>query len=448
MITSGETPTPVKDFLAAISERNSSKLASTFSTSASMIDEAKSYNSRNEIQAWAEEALVAHKATISVQDTQVDELSCTVRLTMDGDFVADYGITEPFTLYLHFSLTADRTEIQHLRIDDIAPDESTMKAAWASRGDPNDPLAGYRLGLRRQPKVPEGWVRVKVSAAGLNYHDIFTLMGVGFHKLTFPLILGNEATGTLDDGSEVIIYPLMSDPSFNGTDITLDPKRHVLGELTQGGLAEYVVVPKENVVPKPREISNEGAAGLAISWLTAYRMIFTKAKLRRGDKMLIQGSAGGVAIALMKLGAAAGITAWATGRSAEKREIARRHGAQMTFEPGAELPELVDAVFDLSGAQTLSHSIASVRAGGTIVISGIHSGANVELDMFRWFTDQITITGSYLGTREEFESLIRFVVDNKIDVQPSRVIPVEKVEEGLRDIHGGRANGKIVLTWS
>ncbi|KAF2178239.1 hypothetical protein K469DRAFT_718344 [Zopfia rhizophila CBS 207.26] len=91
----------------------------------------------------------------------------------------------------------------------------------------------------------------------------------------FPLILGNEASGTLDNGSEVLIFPIMGNPDFKG-DITLDPDRHALGELTQGSLADYVIVPKENVVKKPKEMSFETAAVLSIAWLTAYRMLATE----------------------------------------------------------------------------------------------------------------------------------------------------------------------------
>jgi NADPH:quinone reductase-like Zn-dependent oxidoreductase len=278
----------------------------------------------------------------------------------------------------------------------------------------------------------------------LNFHDIFTLRGIGFHPLKYPLILGNEAVGTLEDGTEVVLYPLMSDPSFKGSDITLDPKRHVIGELTQGTLAEYVVIPKENVVPKPKGLSNEAAATLGIAWLTAYRMLFKHSGLTSGQKMLVQGSSGGVATALVQLGVAAGLTVWTTGRTKEKRIAAAKAGAHRTFEALSKLPERVDAVFDLSGEHTLPHSVASVRVGGKVVIAGIHSGATVNLELFRVLTDQVTIVGSYLGTKQDFKAMLDFVVDKEIEPTVALVLPLSRVEEGLRVMHGGLTPSKIV----
>jgi len=447
MSLSKNLPAPVANFFQAIHDYDSAALASTFEPSAIVIDESKSFTSNQAIKEWSEEALVAHKATVKLEDAKVDGNRVEVRLIMDGDFVADYGITEPFTLYFHFELNSSGQKIQHLRIDDLAPEEPIMRAVWASRGVSKNPLEGLRSGLRRVPQVPDGWVKVKVRAVGLNYHDIFTLRGIGFHPLTFPLILGNEGAGVLEDGSEVIIYPLIARPEYEGKDVTLDPKRHVLGELTQGALAEYVVVPKANVVPKPKSLSMEEAAGLGIAWLTAYRMIFTKSGLRKGDTMLVQGSAGGVATALIQLGIAAGMTVWTTGRSEEKRAVAKRLGAHKTLEAGERMPKLVDAVFDMSGAQTLNHSIASARAGGTVVLAGIHSGSpKVEVDLFRLFTDQINLTGTYLGTKEEFQDLIKFVDEHNIRPDVALSLPLERAAEGLEKIRDGTILGKIVAT--
>jgi NADPH:quinone reductase-like Zn-dependent oxidoreductase len=448
MSPSMNLPLPVAQFIESIHDNDSSKLISTFAPSPVMIDESKSYNTKEAIKHWADEALIAHKATVTVQSTTINDAKdrVSIHLMMDGDFVKDYGITEPFPLYFHFELTSTRDKIQKLRIDDLAPDEPTMKAVWATGGGAEDPIVAIRTGLRRVPKVPDGWVKIKLSAVGLNFHDIFTLRGLGFHPVEFPRILGNEGAGTLEDGSEVLIYPLMPNPEFKGDDVTLDPRRHVLGELTQGALAEYVVVPKECVVPKPKGLSNAAAASLGIAWLAAYRMLFTHAKVTKGQKILVQGSAGGVATALIQLGLAAGVEVWTTGRTEEKRAVAAKLGAHQTFESGADLPELVDAVFDMSGAQTLNHSVASARAGGTVVLCGVHSGnPSMEFDLRRFFLKQIKLTGSYLGTREEFEALIKFVEEKGIVPEVALVLPLEEAEDGFRKMLEGRVLGKVVV---
>jgi NADPH:quinone reductase-like Zn-dependent oxidoreductase len=331
-------------------------------------DEATTYNGRAAIGAWGADALIAHNTTVSVQKvTPSNDGKLFLEVIMDGDFKESHGITDPFTLYMTF--TTASSIIQSLLITDLDPSAPSMFAVWASKGNLHDPLSSVRLGQRPVPTVPKGWVKVKVTAAGLNQHDIFTLMGTSgspSHPLTFPLILGCEATGTLEDGTPVLLYPVMTSPTpshYQG-DITLDPGRHFLGEQTQGTLASYVIVPRSNAIPRPPNLPAHAAACLGVSWLTAYRMLFSRSGLRLGQTMLVQGSSGGVATALIQLGAAAGMRVWSTGRSVAKRELALKLGAERVFGPGEELPEHVDAVFDVAGKETWAHSMRCVRPGG------------------------------------------------------------------------------------
>src|SRR6266481_7712158 len=210
----------------------------------------------------------------------------------------------------------------------------------------DNPLAALRVGEQRAPVVPEGWVRIRISAASLNWHDLFTLMGLGAvhgRPEVFPMILGCDGVGTLDDGSRVILYPVVGSPEWKG-DETLDPERNTFGELLQGSFADYIAVPRRNAVPLPDGLSDTAAALLGASWLTAYRMLFTHSGLRAGQTMLVQGATGGVATALIQLGRAAGMRVWTTGRTAQKRAIAEKLGAQRTFASGDALPKPVDAV--------------------------------------------------------------------------------------------------------
>ncbi|KAL7942693.1 NAD(P)-binding protein [Trichoderma barbatum] len=323
---------------------------------------------------------------------------------------------------------------------------TTMLAVYGAHGDTENPLAGIKVGQVPLPKVPEGWLRVKIEAATVNWHDIFTLKGISMHPpVPFPIILGCEGVGTLEDGSRVIIYPVMISPGYIG-DETKDAKRNVFSEIVDGTLAEYVAVPPANILPLPKEIDSVSGAVLGIAWLTAYRMLFTKSALRPGQTMLVQGSSGGVTTALIQLGVAAGMRVWATGRTAEKRKLAESLGAEKTFDAGETLPAQADAVFDTSGTVTWKHSIASVKAGGTVVVCGGHSGFELPTDAFRLLVDQISIHGVYAGTLDEFRDLISFVAAKKIKPCVGKTLPLTDGAEAIRLIHEGKTEGKTVLT--
>ena len=150
------------------------------------------------------------------------------------------------------------------------------------------------------------------------------------------------------------------------------------------------------------------------------------------------------------MGSAAGYRVWTTGRTEAKRALAAKLGAERTFEPLAKLPQLVDAVFDPSGATTISHSIASVKPGGMVVSCGVHSeGASrdVSTNFVQLLVNQITLTGVYTGTRDEFVDLLNFVTAKKIKPYIGKVLCMERAAEGLKDIWGGTTNGKIVCDY-
>ena len=129
-----------------------------------------------------------------------------------------------------------------------------MLAAYASSPNADDPLSALEVGDRPDPEPGDGWVTVDVKAASLNMHDVFTLRGVGIKEEQFPMILGCDGAGTLEDGSEVVIHGVVPSPGWVG-DETLDPKRTLLSEKHQGTMAEKVVVPERNVLPKPEGLS-------------------------------------------------------------------------------------------------------------------------------------------------------------------------------------------------
>lgn len=320
-----------------------------------------------------------------------------------------------------------------------------MFAVYAAAPNPESPLDSLTVGERPEPEVPDGWVAVEVSAASLNMHDIWTLRGVGIKPEQFPMILGCDGAGTLEDGTEVVLHSIIGDPAWSG-DETLDPRRTLLTEKHQGTFADTVVVPARNAVPKPDGLSAAQAAVMGTAWLTAYRMLFTKSGLKPGQTMLVQGASGGVSTALVQLGKAAGMRVWVTGRTEAKRALAEKLGAHATFESGQRLPERVDAVFETVGEATWAHSMRALRPGGTIIVSGSTSGPNPGADLQRLFFLQLRVEGSTMGTRQELADLLRFVANAGITPEIGLQLPLGQAAEGFRAMVDGDTAGKIVFT--
>jgi NADPH:quinone reductase-like Zn-dependent oxidoreductase len=321
-----------------------------------------------------------------------------------------------------------------------------MLAAYAARTSPQEPLSALEIGERPAPEVPDGWARVRVRAASLNHHDLWSLKGVGLPADRLPMILGCDAAGLDDEGNEVVVHAVIGGAGWRG-DETLDPERSLLSERYQGALADEVVVPRRNLLPKPAVLSWEEAACLPTAWLTAYRMLFTQSGVQPGATVLVQGAGGGVATALIRLGSAAGYRVWATSRDAAKRARAVELGADAAFEPGARLPERVDAVMETVGAATWQHSLRSLRPGGAVVISGATSGANpAATELNRIFFLQLRVVGSTMGTRDELDRLLRFCEVTGVRPVIDSVLPLEQAREGFARLAEGDVVGKVVFT--
>jgi NADPH:quinone reductase-like Zn-dependent oxidoreductase len=171
-----------------------------------------------------------------------------------------------------------------------------------------------------------------------------------------------------------------------------------------------------------------------------------KSGLRAGQTMLVQGASGGVSTALTALGSRAGMRVWVTGSSDEKRAIAQEQGAHATFEAGERLPERVDAAFETVGGATWSHSIKSLKPGGRIVVSGATSGDADAAELQRVFFLQLSVVGSTMGTRDELESLLRFLDQEELRPRIGQELPLDQAAEGVESMIEGRTSGKIVFT--
>ena len=320
-----------------------------------------------------------------------------------------------------------------------------MFAAYATRFDTDDPLAGLELGERPDPQPRDGWATVRLRAASLNHHDLWSLQGVGLGADQLPMVLGCDGAGVDEDGNEVIVHAVIGDPDFRG-DETMDPKRSLLSERYDGTFADVVSVPRRNLVPKPPELSWEEAACLPTAWLTAYRMLFTQSGVQPGGTVLVQGAGGGVSTALVAIGRAAGYRMWVTSRDQGKRERAIALGADQAFEAGARLPERVDAVMETVGAATWEHSLKCLNQGGTIVVSGATGGYQAQTDLRRVYFLQLKVVGSTMGTRDELERLVQLCAQTGARPLVDTSMPLEEARDGFARMAKGDLFGKVVFT--
>lgn len=320
-----------------------------------------------------------------------------------------------------------------------------MLAATAVATNKEDPLSGLEVGQRPEPEAPPGWATVQVKASALNHHDLWALRGRGLREDQLPMILGCDAAGLDEDGNEVIVHAVISDPDW-GEDETLDRSRTLLSEHHQGTMTERVVVPRRNLVPKPAELSFAEAACLPTAWLTAYRMLFTRGGVQPGMTVLVQGVGGGVATAAIALGHAAGARVWATSRSDDKAARGLELGADQVFGSGERLPEHVDVVLDTVGQATWAHSVRSLRPGGTLVTGGGTSGDDIDqAHLVRIYYLQLTIVGSIMGTRDELERLSRMLVATGVRPVIDSTRPLADAAQGFQAMAEGDVFGKIVF---
>jgi NADPH:quinone reductase-like Zn-dependent oxidoreductase len=320
-----------------------------------------------------------------------------------------------------------------------------LLAAFVERFDGDDPAGAVTVADRPDPEVPNGWALIDVKAVSLNHHDVWTARGLGVIGVDqLPMVLGCDAAGVDDHGREVVAHTVITEPDWLGPEL-LAPSLRLLSDGPQGTFAERVAVPRRNLLPKPPALSFEEAACLPTAWLTAYRMLFTQAAVRPGATVLVQGASGGLSTALIMLGRAAGVRMWVTGRDEDKRAYALRLGADAAFEPGARLPERVDAVMDSVGAATWEHSLKVLRKGGTMVVAGVTGGYRGSTDAVRLFQSSLHIVGSMMGTLDELRHLLEYCVASGIRPPISETLPLREAPRAFRTMQSGSVRGKIVL---
>lgn len=302
------------------------------------------------------------------------------------------------------------------------------------------------------PTPSENEVLVQIKAAALNHRDVWIQKGL-YAGIKYPTILGSDGCGITSDNQEVIINPSLD---WGDNPRAQSKAYHILGLPTDGTFAEYTKVPKSNIFSKPKHLSFEQAAALPLAGLTAYRALFTQGQALKGDKVLISGIGGGVALFAMQFAIAAGCEVWVTSSSDEKIEKAMAMGAkgginykqegwakQLLGQAGAFDVIIDSAVSD--GFADLVHICAA--PGGRVVFYGATSLGNIQgIKPAIVFWKQVSIIGSTMGNNSEFEAMLQLVNQKNIVPIVDEVFSLQDGNAAMKKMDEGKQFGKLVLS--
>ena len=329
----------------------------------------------------------------------------------------------------------------------------------------------YRTDLPK-PEPKRGEIRVRVKAAALNHLDLFVVSGMPGVNIVPPWILGADATGLVDAigdlsgtsdnqlriGDTVIVNPGLSDHTCEfcqAGEHSACVNFKLLGEGASGTLAEYIVIPAHNARSIPKEKPVEQAAAFTLATLTAWRMVVTRARVKKTDNVLIWGIGGGVALAALEIVRTIGATAWVTSHSDEKLALARGLGAEnlinyTTTDVGKEIRARtnkrgVDVVFDTVGEKTWTQSLQALGRRGRLVTCGATSGPIVQTDVRRLFWNQWDIMGSTMGNDAEFDAVTSEFRAGHLTPLVDSVFDISQGRQAFERLASGQQFGKIVV---
>jgi NADPH:quinone reductase-like Zn-dependent oxidoreductase len=326
-----------------------------------------------------------------------------------------------------------------------------------------EPLGPAGVRLRERPRQPlqDGHVAIAIRAAGLNHLDLW--MAHGQQRIEPPRVICADGAGIVEEsaddrwkpGDEVVVLPTVSDGSCENCKAGQEvfcPAFGVLGENTDGTACERLQVPARLVYRKPAGLTWEEAAAFPLTFLTAYRMLTTRARLQSGETLLVVGAGAGVGVAAIAIGRHLGAKVYATSRSEAKLERARKLGAAEAFPTEGfsnAVRELtakrgVDVIFDSVGAATIDDDLKAIRMGGRIVTCGSTSGPKVTILWPRLFFRHADILGSTMGNASEFEEVLG-LIDKGVRPVVDSVHPLAEVSQALRHLDAGEQFGKVIL---
>ena len=318
------------------------------------------------------------------------------------------------------------------------------------------------------PKIKANEVLITVRACALNHLDVWVRAGLPNVQIPLPHILGNDIAGVVQEvgelvnwikpGDEVMLHPGVScghcSACLRGQD-NFCPEYDIIGYRRDGGYAELVAVPGVNVIPKPKNIGWEEAAALPLVTLTAWHMLVTRANVQPGEDVLIHAAGSGVGSLGIQIAKLRGARVITTAGSDEKLAKAKQLGADEVINYTREdwpkevkrLTERkgVDVVFEHTGAETWTGSIASVKSGGRVVTCGATSGFDARTDIRQIFYRQLTILGSFMGAKAELLEAMKFVASGAIRPVVDQSMPLADARRAHELIENRAQFGKLVL---
>ncbi|ROR73092.1 quinone oxidoreductase family protein [Bogoriella caseilytica] len=310
-----------------------------------------------------------------------------------------------------------------------------------------------------RPQLAAGHVVLKVTASSYNYHDLFTVNGMPGIKVPLPIVpgldLAGEVTEVAEDvsgwqaGDRVLVHPR-------------HPEKGLMGEMLDGGMAEYALVHASQLIRIPEGVTDVQAAALPVAYGTAHRMIMGKGEVKAGDKVLILGASGGVGTASVVLCKKLGAHVIAAAGSDEKCQALLEMGADEVINYREEnfldwvkahygKPHRlkgtggVDVVINFTGGDTWAPTLRSVKLGGAILVCGATAGYDPKEDLRFIWSFELRIIGSNSFRTEDFEALLEMCAAGEIDPPVSHVLPLSESIEGLRKVRDREVLGKIVI---
>ena len=309
------------------------------------------------------------------------------------------------------------------------------------------------------PAAVEGHVVIRVGASSFNYHDVFTVRGMPGIKVPLPVVIGLDMAGEITEvgagvtgwavGDRVLVNPL-------------NKKKGLMGEMLDGGMAEYCLVAADQLVAMPAGVSFEEAAALPVAYGTAHRMLITHNTVKKGDRVLILGASGGVGTGCVILARHLGAEVIACTSSQEKVQKLKELGAdevinikdvdfskwavekygkpqRRSYEGG------VDVVVNFTGGDTWHPSLRCLKRGGKLLVCGATAGYDPKEDLRYVWSFELNIIGSNSFYDDDLQALMKLIAEGKMRPVIDKVLTLEEAREGLRLIQDREVIGKVVV---
>ncbi len=311
-----------------------------------------------------------------------------------------------------------------------------------------------------RPKAVVGHVVIRVGAASFNYHDVFTVKGMPGIKVPLPVVIGLDMAGEITEvgggvegwkpGDRVLVNPV-------------NKNKGLMGEMLDGGMAEYCLVSADQLVAMPAGVSYEAAASLPVAYGTAHRMLITHNTIKAGDKVMILGASGGVGTGCILIAKMIGCEVIACTSSSDKVRMLKELGAdhainvnEVAFDKWAietyGKPQRrsydggVDVLINYTGGDTWRPSLKCIKRGGKLLVCGATAGHDPNEDLRYVWSFEIEIKGSNSFYDEDLKGLMAMIEAGKMKPVIDKVLPLEQAAEGLRLIRDREVIGKVVVT--